>query len=440
MSNTVWSEEQVKAMLQENNFSYQKIDLPFGLSTKGADRSSTAKKIFPDDMTGKTVLDIGCKQGFFCFEALKRGATKVLGIDVDPESIKKARLLADCLGVEASFELLDIETDPIHEKFDYVLCLNVLHHLNNPIAVLDKLAAITRERVILEVAGLGQYDSKKLKVPFLARFFLKQLPVVFVASSGKSGRPNFQKFLITPSAIEHIFMCQRGAFARVDHIPSDHHNRNILVIHKRKVRNIVVVAGLLVTETSAFIARLQSGALPKLSKRLGIEDMTSWTVVVPDPSLKKSGSYGENLIFQYDLLRPFVGSAKVHKRDHVLETLNTGDHLTFLTLWHSPSVLQEIWAQHQIRQKKTFGLRGGGKKRTQLLQRVLKDPSKIRAYYQSWFEFTKTKSSDHLVVLLENGVHLYSLEEWETNSMASESTMFEMFPDVLPKLVTPSKA
>lgn len=419
MSKSKWSEEQVKKILQENIFSYQKIELPYGLSTKGADRSSTAKQIFPDDMTGKSVLDIGCKQGFFCFEALKRGATKVLGVDVDPESIRKAQLLADCLGVEASFELLDIEKDPIKEKFDYVLCLNLLHHLNNPISVLDKLAAMTQERAILEVAGLGRYDRKKLKVPFLSWFFLKQLPIIFVAPSGKSGRPNFQKFLITPSAIEHIVMHQRGTFARVDHVNSEHHTRTILIIHKRKVGNLLLVAGPLLNETSAFINNLKSGELPELKKRLGMEDETPWTTMLtnqlsqfPDPHIK-------NLIFQYDFLRPFLRSAKVHQRDHALEILDTADHLTILTLWHSPAVLQEAWAKNQIAQKMKFGV-FWGKKRDLLLQKELKEPSKIRAFYKSWFEFAQTKTVNHLIVCLEKGMRVYSLEEWKKLTMDYE--------------------
>lgn len=418
MSKSLWNEDRVKAMLQENSFSYQKIELPYGLFTKGADRSSTAKKIFPDDMSGKSVLDIGCKQGYFCFEALKRGATKVLGVDVDPESIKKARLLADCLGVEASLELMDIEKEPIHEKFDYVLCLNVLHHLNDPISALDKLAVMTRERLILEVAGLGRYDQKKLKVPFMLGFILNRLSIIYVASNGASGRPNFQKFLITPSAIESIFLHQRGTFARIDHVPSEFHNRTISIIHKRKVGKLIVVAGPLVNQTSALIKKLKTGELPELKERLGMDDGTPWTVMVPKQPIKISEPHIKNLIFQYDLLRPFLRSAKVHNRDHVLETLNTADHLTFLTLWHSPSVLKEKWAKQQIPQKIKLGL-FGKKKRDLLLQKELEDSSKIRAFYQSWFEFTKKKSADHLIVCLENGVRFYSLEEWEKLAMAS---------------------
>lgn len=411
MSQSKWSKEQVNKMLQEDNFSYQKIDLPFGLSTKGADRSSTAKQIFPDDMTGKSVLDIGSKHGYFCFEALKRGATRVLGIDVDPDGIKKARLLAECLGVEASFELLDIETDPIHEKFDYVLCLNVLHHLNNPISTLDKLAAITEERLILEIAGLGRYDRRKLKVPLLPGIFFHKLPVIFVPSSGKSGRPKFQKFLITPSAIENIFMHQRGTFARVDHEPSEFHNRTILIIHKRKIEKLVVIAGPLVKELSAFANKLKGHELTELKKRMGIDDENPWMTLASNQPSNLAEPHLKRLIYLYDFMRPFLRSAKTHKRDHALEILNTANHTTVITLGHSPIVLQEAWTRDQIEKKRKFGV-FWGKKRDLLLQKEFKESAKILAFYESWFEFIRTKTENHTIVCLENGLRFYSDEEW----------------------------
>ena len=142
-------------MLAADDFSYQKIELPHGFSTSGRhDRSSTAKRIFPDDLSGKSVLDVGCRLGYFCFEALKRGAERVVGVDIDPDNVRKARLLADCLGFEARFEQLDIDREPIRESFDYVLGLNILHHLANPIGSLEQLAGVARERLVLEVAAL----------------------------------------------------------------------------------------------------------------------------------------------------------------------------------------------------------------------------------------------------------------------------------------------
>ena len=62
---------------------FHTIDLGGGLMTPGKDPSG--KKLatlgFPADLTGKTVLDIGAWDGFFSFEAERRGASRVLATD-----------------------------------------------------------------------------------------------------------------------------------------------------------------------------------------------------------------------------------------------------------------------------------------------------------------------------------------------------------------------
>src|SRR5215469_15736583 len=39
--------------------------------------------LIPEDLTGATVLDIGCNAGFYSLELKRRGASRVLGVDVD---------------------------------------------------------------------------------------------------------------------------------------------------------------------------------------------------------------------------------------------------------------------------------------------------------------------------------------------------------------------
>ena len=65
-------EKQIAELLRDEEFHYQSIILPGGVRTSGNDRSNTLDKILPADMTGKTVLDIGCRYGFFSFEAARR--------------------------------------------------------------------------------------------------------------------------------------------------------------------------------------------------------------------------------------------------------------------------------------------------------------------------------------------------------------------------------
>ena len=59
---------------------WHKIDLGNGMITPGIDESAERLRIMrmPDDLSGMTVLDIGAWDGFFSFEAERRGARRVL--------------------------------------------------------------------------------------------------------------------------------------------------------------------------------------------------------------------------------------------------------------------------------------------------------------------------------------------------------------------------
>ena len=153
MNNSTWTRQQVQELLQNEKFRYHRIELPYGFATEGRDRSNTAKLIFPEDLTGKTVLDLGCAEGYFTFEAKRRGASRVVGLDVEFDVIRRNRILADCLNLDVEFDVINLEQQKLSEKYDYVLCLNVLHHLTDPLSVLDNLTEIARERLILEMAS-----------------------------------------------------------------------------------------------------------------------------------------------------------------------------------------------------------------------------------------------------------------------------------------------
>jgi 2-polyprenyl-3-methyl-5-hydroxy-6-metoxy-1,4-benzoquinol methylase len=107
MRETNWTKERIQDLLEREKLVYQKIELPYGLATSGKDRSQTSDMIFADSIKGKSVLDIGCCLGYFCHEAIRRGASRVVGIDVDENRIRQARQIADCLGMDIEFKLLE---------------------------------------------------------------------------------------------------------------------------------------------------------------------------------------------------------------------------------------------------------------------------------------------------------------------------------------------
>ena len=94
----------------------------------------------PADLTGRTVLDIGCNAGFYSIEMKRRGAARVVGVDSDERYLAQARFAAEVLGAEIEFRQLSVyEVPRLEERFDLVLFMGVLYHLRYPLLALDIL-------------------------------------------------------------------------------------------------------------------------------------------------------------------------------------------------------------------------------------------------------------------------------------------------------------
>ena len=92
----------------------------------------------PEDLTGKSVLDIGCNAGFYSFEMKRRGAARVLGIDSDVGYLRQAQFAAEVMGLDVDFRQLTVwQVARLGEKFDLVIFMGVLYHLRHPLLALD---------------------------------------------------------------------------------------------------------------------------------------------------------------------------------------------------------------------------------------------------------------------------------------------------------------
>ena len=94
----------------------------------------------PEDLSGKSVLDVGCNGGFYSMEMKRRGAARVVAIDSDPEYLDQARFAAQVSDLEIEFRQMSVFDVPrLGERFDLVLFLGVLYHLRYPLLALDLL-------------------------------------------------------------------------------------------------------------------------------------------------------------------------------------------------------------------------------------------------------------------------------------------------------------
>jgi 2-polyprenyl-3-methyl-5-hydroxy-6-metoxy-1,4-benzoquinol methylase len=141
----------VERFITETDFSgYQQITLPDGRIIPGTDRSPVANLVYPRDLTGKSILDVGCYYGFFLHDAIRRGATRAVGIESDPERSRIASTLGRLWHGKIDVHEGLLEDLELAEKFDVVLFLNVLHHVKDPVPVIRKLAGLCRGTLIVE--------------------------------------------------------------------------------------------------------------------------------------------------------------------------------------------------------------------------------------------------------------------------------------------------
>jgi tRNA (mo5U34)-methyltransferase len=156
---------------------YHKMELPGGIVTPG--ESDTARGLprlrLPERLDGLSVLDIGAWDGFYSFEAKRRGAARVLATDsfswTGPGWGSKAGFLLVRRALGLDVEDLDIDVMELAPDrvgtFDVVLLLGVLYHLKDPITAIERAASVTNHLLIVETVtnlSLSPFPAARLFV------------------------------------------------------------------------------------------------------------------------------------------------------------------------------------------------------------------------------------------------------------------------------------
>jgi tRNA (mo5U34)-methyltransferase len=186
----------------------------------------------PADLTGKTVLDIGCNAGFYSLEMKRRGAARVVGIDADPAYLAQARFAAEVRGAEIEFRELDVyNVAQLGERFDVVLFMGVLYHLRHPLLALDLLYEhVAGETLVFQSLLRGSREVPRLEsdYPFVeqAVFEREGYPLMYFVEQCYSHDPTnwwipnracaeamlrSAGFEITAHPESEVYICRRRA-------------------------------------------------------------------------------------------------------------------------------------------------------------------------------------------------------------------------------------
>lgn len=198
MSDTEERRRQLEAMVAANEIGWwHSIDFGHGVSTKGYKTrerlASEVDQMRLPDLHGKSVLDIGAWDGFFAYEAERRGAARVVALDhfvwclhtpkqhqyvercrqqgIQPKPYEEVPEIWDPVGLpgksgfDIAHEVLDSKVESVIADFmeadlhalgtfDVVFFLGVLYHMKNPLLSLERLARLTDEVAIIETEAV----------------------------------------------------------------------------------------------------------------------------------------------------------------------------------------------------------------------------------------------------------------------------------------------
>ena len=120
--------------------------------------------LLPQDKKIK-ILDAGCGEGQLLLKIFERGYKNIYGVDITKIAIKQAEKR-----VKANFSLQNLENlNYENEKFDVVICTEVIEHIENYEKVLQELKRILKKNGLLIITFPNEPLCVVMRIIFLRR-------------------------------------------------------------------------------------------------------------------------------------------------------------------------------------------------------------------------------------------------------------------------------
>lgn len=144
--------------------------MPYQSFNVDGDSNSSLKysslKLDSINIKGKTCLDIGCNEGYFCHKMIECGATSCVGIDSHKETIEKANSRIKTNNYNIQYLHLNIDDYSTNNKYDIVLISSALHYMNAS-NIIPKIASILNKDGIFVFEGgilMDRNDNEWVKI------------------------------------------------------------------------------------------------------------------------------------------------------------------------------------------------------------------------------------------------------------------------------------
>jgi len=221
------------------------IDLGDGLKTKS--RSAIGepaehplptwekvKVCIPADLSGQSVLDVGCNAGFYSIELKRRGAARVVGIDSQRELIRQAEFVRQVLNLDIVYQRRSVyDLDPRElGQFDVTLALGLIYHCKHLVLALEKLFLVTRKLLVLETAIYPPPQTPESFVYPVGGTEPTLHPIAYIENQPEAKEAVYNWFL--PSTAALCALLRNIGFDEVKVLPAAESDRAVLACYKQE--------------------------------------------------------------------------------------------------------------------------------------------------------------------------------------------------------------
>lgn len=134
-----------------------------------------------EPVAGRSFLDVGCGNGLYSVELGRRGAARVVGLDISEVMIERCRQSAASEGLADRLTFLHtdlLEYDAAAE-FDVSFGIGLFDYISDPLPVIRRMRQLTKDKVILAFPRLWTWRAPVRKV----RLTLRGCPVYFYTAA-----------------------------------------------------------------------------------------------------------------------------------------------------------------------------------------------------------------------------------------------------------------
>jgi tRNA (mo5U34)-methyltransferase len=264
-------QELARELIREKSWHHDFEIIP-GVPTNGAyDPTGLWNELqLPLDMRGLSLADVGASNGYFSFEAFKRGA-RVVAFDFrhkDNSGFGLAQHINGYSDIEHHhINVLELSADRFGQ-FDIVLALGLFYHVSDPYMALANCAALSSDRLLIESYCIDRSLPARLSSEPVMRFLPdpERFPMQGQPNTDRSNFWGFSSNCLK-RMVEDIGFVVRGSNVRDDRVFIDAQRSTVTTDITQEVSND--------TETRLSFAY---GTLAPIPVNGNPDDPKAWTI------------------------------------------------------------------------------------------------------------------------------------------------------------------